>query len=934
MEEKKEKRKWYYTTGGKVFRGFLCMVTFAAFMAGVVFVLTAEMNFGGSVFSVKPEEYFDTSYYSGDVANMYSDVVEWIAAVDAGRDKENENDTLRVIDITKRQIRSFDLESISRDARMSSFYPENLADLDVYETDAEQEDVQFYNYSQAIKELEVESKEGGYLYFTKQGFKKLFMKCGELNTDHRYSENFSEGAYFVFYHTGLDENDSETFDVTVEDDLEENEEAYYQLEVTMDGADSDNMDKQESAVAIGYSDYAVYDPAEDVYYSTWDNYFDAYDSYIYDCGEVLSKIDEFTEGDRTKISNIILPLLWSENLNVQNLLDKRLNRDSEMADAKQNLERMTNDAFLYYVECGDTVYKNVEGVRDILGQPYSYFVKKGDKSEKSVKVKNSVTNLVGHEESGYFESRLNELDFGDENVAVYFGIDQERIGNSGDYYCQLSLRYKLYKDMCDYGLPVLVCTIAAFILLLIQAVSLIATTGRAGKKNKEQGLNMEVQLNAFDNLPTEVWALITLAVLLVSGIFAVICIGDGITSSEMLWNMMLAVAVSMPFGFSFMLLTLSFARRIKAKNFLDHMCAGDVYKWCKEKGGDIFRKAAGFYYKKSGAKRLWFLFWCYLCCMLLGIFLVVIFWEVAELSNFGMLVILVVNICAVFTMRRIYKDMKQITACVENITKGDLNSKCEINERHSFFTELADGVNHIGDGLKAAVETSLKDERMKTELITYVSHDLKTPLTSIINYVDLLKKEEMQSEDAKHYLEVLEAKSQRLKHLTEDLVEAAKANSGNIELECMPLAFDELMRQAVGEFEDKFASKNLTVVAAYPEEPAVIMADGRRLYRIIENVLQNAYKYALEGTRIYADLTKDGGVVTFTLKNVSAAQLNISPEELMERFTRGDSSRTTEGSGLGLSIAKDLTKLMDGNFEIRLDGDLFKVIVSFPEYKK
>ena len=251
MEEKKEKRKWYYTTGGKVFRGFLCMVTFAAFMAGVVFVLTAEMNFGGSVFSVKPEEYFDTSYYSGDVANMYSDVVEWIAAVDAGRDKENENDTLRVIDITKRQIRSFDLESISRDARMSSFYPENLADLDVYETDAEQEDVQFYNYSQAIKELEVESKEGGYLYFTKQGFKKLFMKCGELNTDHRYSENFSEGAYFVFYHTGLDENDSETFDVTVEDDLEENEEANYQLEVTMDGADSDNMDKQESAEAIG-----------------------------------------------------------------------------------------------------------------------------------------------------------------------------------------------------------------------------------------------------------------------------------------------------------------------------------------------------------------------------------------------------------------------------------------------------------------------------------------------------------------------------------------------------------------------------------------------------------------------------------------------------------------------------------------------------------
>lgn len=927
-----EKRKWYYTAGGKVVRGFFCMVTFAAFMAGLIFVLATEMNFGGSVFSVNPKEYYDTPYYSSDVAVMYSDVLGWIAAVDAGKDKENENDTLRIIDATKRQIRSFDLQKISRDMDTSEIYPENMDDLEEYETDAEQENTQFYNYSEALKELETESKKGSYLYFSKQGFKKLFMKCGELNTNHRYSENFSEGAYFIFCDTGLDKKNSEDSETT-EVYLEENVsvEAYDDLEVTIKSLDSDDADEEDYDIA--YNDYAVYDPAEDLYYSTWDEYFDAYNSYIYDCGEVLSKLDQYTKGDRTKISNIILPLLWSENLNVQSLLDKNVNRDLGIADAKQNLGNMENDAFLYYVECGDTVYKNVVRVTDITTQPYSYFVKKGNKTEKSVKVQNSVTNLVAHGED-CFVNLLEELDFGDENVAVYFGIDQERIANSGDYYCLLSSQYKLYQEMCDYGLPVLAFTLVAFILLLIQAVSLIATTGRAGKKNKEQELNMEVQLNAFDNLPTEVWVLITLAVLLVSGIFAVVCIGDGITRNDMLWNVLLAVTTSMPFGLGFMLLTLSFARRIKAKNFSDHMCAGAVYKWCREKGSVVFRKCTGFYYKKNGAERLWFLFLGYLCCMLLGIFLVAIFWEVAELSTFGIMVILVVNICAVFTMRRIYKDMKQITACVENITKGDLNSKCEINERHSFFTELSDGVNHIGDGLKATVETSLKDERMKTELITNVSHDLKTPLTSIINYVDLLKKEEIQSEDAKHYLEVLEAKSQRLKHLTEDLVEAAKANSGNIELECMPLAFDELMRQAVGEFEDKFASKNLTVVATYPEEPAVIMADGRRLYRIIENVLQNAYKYALEGTRIYADLTKDGGVVSFTLKNVSAAQLNISPEELMERFTRGDSSRTTEGSGLGLSIAKDLTKLMEGNFEIRLDGDLFKVIVSFPEHKK
>lgn len=287
---------------------------------------------------------------------------------------------------------------------------------------------------------------------------------------------------------------------------------------------------------------------------------------------------------------------------------------------------------------------------------------------------------------------------------------------------------------------------------------------------------------------------------------------------------------------------------------------------------------------------------------------------------------------AFIVVYRMIQDIETLTKQISQITDGNLDYICPISHKHSLLKELEHGINHIGDGLKAAVETSLKDERMKTELITNVSHDLKTPLTSIINYVDLLKKEEMPTKEAVHYLEVLESKSHRLKRLTEDLVEAAKANSGNIELEKMPLAFDELMKQAIGEFEDKLEKKNLTMIAHYPENKAMVMADGRRMFRIIENVLQNVYKYALEGTRIYADLSNNQNVVTFILKNVSAAPLNISPEELMERFTRGDESRTTEGSGLGLSIAKDLTRLQDGTFDIVLDGDLFKVIITFPEY--
>ena len=165
------------------------------------------------------------------------------------------------------------------------------------------------------------------------------------------------------------------------------------------------------------------------------------------------------------------------------------------------------------------------------------------------------------------------------------------------------------------------------------------------------------------------------------------------------------------------------------------------------------------------------------------------------------------------------------------------------------------------------------------------------------------------------------------------MVEASKASTGNLAVNLLPCDVGVLLAQTLGEFEDKFEKRNLTIIANYLEKPAVVMADGRRLFRIIENVLQNIYKYAMEGTRVYADLTREGDKIVFTLKNVSAAPLNISPDELMERFTRGDSSRTTEGSGLGLSIAKDLTRLQNGEFEIQLDGDLFKVIIRFPEHK-
>ena len=242
---------------------------------------------------------------------------------------------------------------------------------------------------------------------------------------------------------------------------------------------------------------------------------------------------------------------------------------------------------------------------------------------------------------------------------------------------------------------------------------------------------------------------------------------------------------------------------------------------------------------------------------------------------------------------------------------------------------VADYINHIGEGLDAAVENSLKNERMKTELITNVSHDIKTPLTSIINYIDLLKRENPEDPKIRGYLEVLENKAQRLKVLTEDVVEASKASTGNITLEMTELNFVELINQVIGEFEEKFEERNLQMVVHFDEEEAIICADGRRLWRVLENVFGNVSKYAMENTRVYVDMNVNRPNVRLSLKNISAQPLNITADELTERFIRGDVSRNTEGSGLGLSIAKDLVQLQGGTFNLYLDGDLFKVTIEF-----
>ena len=278
----------------------------------------------------------------------------------------------------------------------------------------------------------------------------------------------------------------------------------------------------------------------------------------------------------------------------------------------------------------------------------------------------------------------------------------------------------------------------------------------------------------------------------------------------------------------------------------------------------------------------------------------------------------------VFTLQ-----MQQLKKAGEKLADGDYATQISTKNLLWDFKSHGNNLNNIGQGMSKAVDARMKSERFKTELITNVSHDIKTPLTSIVNYVDLLKKEDIKDEKILAYIEVLDRQTTRLKKLTDDLVEASKASTGNVAVVLVRTDLVELLQQSVGEYTERFTANQIEASIRKEEESAFVMADGQLLWRVFDNLLGNICKYSQPGTRVYADISKSAGKVAITMKNISKYPLNISSDELMERFVRGDISRSTEGSGLGLSIAKSLTELQNGSFKISIDGDLFKVMISF-----
>lgn len=266
------------------------------------------------------------------------------------------------------------------------------------------------------------------------------------------------------------------------------------------------------------------------------------------------------------------------------------------------------------------------------------------------------------------------------------------------------------------------------------------------------------------------------------------------------------------------------------------------------------------------------------------------------------------------------------------LAEGDYSKPVDTRFLRGDLKRCGENLNKVQQGVQRAVDERLRSERMKTELITNVSHDIKTPLTSIVNYVDLLKKEEINNPKAQEYLEVLDRQSKRLKKLTEDLVEASKASSGVIPVDCQPTNVNVLLSQLEGEYEERLQKAELTMIVHPAAGDPVVLADGKLLSRVMDNLMNNIGKYAMPGTRVYAAAAADEKESTISIKNVSRNELNVSADELMERFVRGDSSRHTEGSGLGLSIAKSLVELQGGRFELSIDGDLFRADISLPLY--
>lgn len=450
----------------------------------------------------------------------------------------------------------------------------------------------------------------------------------------------------------------------------------------------------------------------------------------------------------------------------------------------------------------------------------------------------------------------------------------------------------------------MVTAILSVICFLLSMIYLTLATGRTGDEE-------QIRLHRIDYLPTEILFAIT-----VGFITSLIAFCARLGGKEWGMSSSLILTGTLVFLSDAVLLTLylSFVRKIKADQLTSCSLTSYVVRTFKK---GMRRQGIG--------KRAKIQFAVYSGLLL------IFCWEVflgRHIWGYLGLIVLVVYTAVHFMQQALQRT--KILEGIREISHGKLNYKFNLKDFSGDYMDLAEEINGIGEGLMHAVEENVKNERLKTELITNVSHDIKTPLTSIINYISLIKMEGSWNENVENYVEILERKSQRLKQLTEDLVEVSQITSGNVQLDMQPINMVELICQTGGEFNEIFEDVGLTIITRLPREPVMILADGSRVWRVVQNLYNNVAKYAMKDTRVFVELKVNNGLAEFSIKDISAQGIHMPVQDLGERFVRGDESRGTEGHGLGLSIAKNLTVLMGGTFEISLDGDLFIAAITFP----
>lgn len=438
-------------------------------------------------------------------------------------------------------------------------------------------------------------------------------------------------------------------------------------------------------------------------------------------------------------------------------------------------------------------------------------------------------------------------------------------------------------------------SVAFLIGLVLSFIYLVVVVGRKSFKDKE------VYLNSVDRLYNDIKLGLCLGLMI---LWVLLGVGFDNSTKIIIIITILVTALMATLG---LILVLSLIKHFKNKTLLKHTWTYSIFH-------KIFKAAKGVYNSgRTGTK----------VALIITVYSILV-----SLTSFMSVIIIGVGIWLAIKEVKKFNEIKE---GVEIIRNGDIHHTIDIQGEGELAT-LAANINGITDGLKEAVNNELKSQRLKNELITNVSHDIRTPLTSIITYVDLLKTEKEQSK-LTEYIEILDQKSQRLKTLTDDLFEAAKASSGSIPVNYEKIDIISLITQGLGELNDKIENLQLEFKTNYPKDKVYITADGKLLWRAIENLLSNIFKYALKGSRVYVDIEDLGNEVMLTIKNISAYELNISADELMERFKRGDESRNSQGSGLGLSIAKSLIDSQKGSFHIEIDGDLFKAIIKMSKYK-